>query len=122
MDRNPKQRNAYIAIAFALIFVIILCAASFVIVRPFLAPLLWGVILAIATWPAFTWCRHRLGGRNTLAAALMTLLLALVLLGPLALTGAAMTENVAVLGIGCARPSGRPCAPRLQTFVCNENQ
>jgi predicted PurR-regulated permease PerM len=98
MDRNPKQRDAYIAIAFALIFVIILCAASFVIVRPFLAPLLWGVILAIATWPAFTWCRHRLGGRNTLAAALMTLLLALVLLGPLALTGAAMTENVAVLG------------------------
>ena len=98
MDRNPNQRNAYIAIAFALIFVIILCAASFVIVRPFLAPLLWGVILAIATWPAFTWCRHRLGGRNTLAAALMTLLLALVLLGPLALTGAAMTENVAVLG------------------------
>ena len=98
MDRNPKQRNAYIAIAFALIFVIILCAASFVIVRPFLAPLLWGVILAIATWPAFTWCRYRLGGRNTLAAALMTVLLALVLLGPLALTGAAMTENVAVLG------------------------
>jgi predicted PurR-regulated permease PerM len=81
MNRNPKQRDAYIAIAFALIFVIILCAASFVIVRPFLAPLLWGVILAIATWPAFVWCRRHLGGRDTLAAALMTLLLALVLLG-----------------------------------------
>jgi predicted PurR-regulated permease PerM len=68
------------------------------IVRPFLAPLLWGLILAIATWPAFTWCRELLGGRGTLAAALMTLLLALVLLGPLAVIGMAMTENVAALG------------------------
>lgn len=98
MVRKPDQRNAYIAIAFALIFVIILCVASFVIVRPFLAPLLWGVILAIATWPAFVWCRQQLGGRDTLAAAVMTLLLALVLLGPLALTGTAMADNVAALG------------------------
>ena len=98
MDQNPQQRNSYLVIAFALIFVIILCVASFVIARPFLAPLLWGVILAIATWPAFAWCRQRLGGRNTLAAALMTLLLALVLLGPLAVIGMAMTENVAALG------------------------
>jgi predicted PurR-regulated permease PerM len=60
--------------------------------------LLWGVILAIATWPAFAWCRQHLRGRNTLAAALMTALLAIVLLGPLALIGMAMTENVAALG------------------------
>jgi predicted PurR-regulated permease PerM len=98
MDRNLERRDTYVAIAFALIFVIILCVVSFVIARPFLAPLLWGVILAIATWPAFAWCRQRLGGRNTLAATLMTVLLALVLLGPLAVIGAATTENVAVLG------------------------
>ncbi|MCI0429057.1 MAG: AI-2E family transporter [Rhodospirillales bacterium] len=98
MNRRPEERNAYIAAALALIFIIILCAVSFVIVRPFLAALLWGVILAIATWPAFAWCRRRLGGRNTLAATLMTLLLAFVLLGPLVLIGTTMTENVAALG------------------------
>ena len=98
MERKPNQRDAYIAIAFAVIFVIILCGVSFVIARPFLAPLLWGVILAIATWPAFAWCRRRLGERNTLAATLMTMLLALVLMGPLAVIGTAMTENVASLG------------------------
>ena len=98
MDRNPEQRDAYIAITFALIFVIILCTASFVIARPFLAPLLWGVILAIATWPAFAWCRQHFGGRSTVAAALMTLLLALILLGPLVLIGTAMTDNVAAFG------------------------
>jgi predicted PurR-regulated permease PerM len=98
METETGRRDSYIAIALALIFVIILCVVSFVIARPFLAPLLWGVILAIATWPAFIWLRQRVGERNALAAALMTLLLALVLLGPLAVIGTAMTENVAALG------------------------
>jgi predicted PurR-regulated permease PerM len=92
-----EERDAYIASAFALLFILILCAASFVIVRPFLAALLWGVILTIATWPIFAWFRRRLGGRNTLAAALMTLLLALVLLGPVVLAGVTMSESAGLL-------------------------
>lgn len=98
MDPNPSLRNTYVAGALALIFVIILCVASFTIMRPFLAPLLWGVILAIATWPAFAWCRRSLGGRNTLAAAVITLVLAVCLLGPVAVIATVMTENVATLG------------------------
>jgi predicted PurR-regulated permease PerM len=98
MDTSLDKRNTYIAISIALIFIIILCVASFLIARPFLAPLLWGMILAIATWPLFAWCRRVLGGRNTPAAALMTLLLALVVLGPIALAGTTMTDNVVALG------------------------
>lgn len=98
MDPTQSPRTSYIAIALAVIVVLILCSIAFIVARPFLAPLLWGLILAVATWSGFTWFRRRLGGRNTLAAVLMTALLALVLLGPLALIGAAMTENVVVLG------------------------
>ncbi|HXV23960.1 MAG TPA: AI-2E family transporter [Alphaproteobacteria bacterium] len=98
MAQRPEQRTAYIATAFALIFILLLCAVSFVIVRPFLAALLWGAILAIATWPVFSWFRRHLGGRGTLAATLMTLLLVLVLLGPVALVGVTMADNVATLG------------------------
>lgn len=98
MKRSGDQQQAYIAIAFALIFVFILCAASFAIMRPFLAPLLWGVILAIATWPAFAWCRRSFGGRGTLAAALITLALAVVLLGPVVAIGSVITDNIATLG------------------------
>ena len=98
MNQTQTPRNSYIAVAVSVIVVLILCSISFVIARPFLAPLLWGLILVIATWSAFTYCRRRLGGRNTLAALLMTALLALVLLGPLALIGAAMSDNVIVLG------------------------
>ena len=92
-----EERDAYIAAAFALLFILILCAASFLIVRPFLAALLWGVILTIATWPIFAWFRRRLGGRNTLAAVFMTLLLALVLLGPVALAGVTMSDSAGLL-------------------------
>ena len=92
-----EERDAYIAAAFALLFILILCVASFVIVRPFLAALLWGVILTIATWPIFAWFRRQLGGRNTLAAALMTLLLALALLGPVALAGVTMRDSAGLL-------------------------
>ena len=97
MDRDLRQRDAYIAIAFGLIFVAILCIASFVIARPFLAPLLWA-----SSWRL---PRGRLSpgadaswADATLAAMLMTVLLAVVLLGPLALIGIAMTDNVAAFG------------------------
>lgn len=67
------------SLPFTLIFVILLCTASFAIARPF---------LALGRHP-----RQLRDGRlsldagewNTLAAALMTLLLALILIGPLAL-------------------------------------
>jgi predicted PurR-regulated permease PerM len=97
---NPEagNRERYIAITVTLILIVILVIVSFVIVRPFLAPLAWGVILAIATWPAFARCRQRLGGRATLAAVLMTLLLVVVLLGPLAVIVTAISDNVAALG------------------------
>jgi hypothetical protein len=54
MNRDAATQETYIAIAFALIFVI---------VRPFLAPSAWDVILAIATWPTFAWCRQLLGAQ-----------------------------------------------------------
>lgn len=98
MNASHEQRTPYIAVAFTLTLVGTLCVASFVIARPFIAPLLWGMILAITTWPVFAACRRRLGGRRTLAALVMTVILALVLLGPLALVGGAMTDNVATLG------------------------
>jgi predicted PurR-regulated permease PerM len=97
MGPMREERDGYIAAAFALLFILIICAASFVIVRPFLAALLWGVILAIATWPVFSWFRRRLGGHDTLAAALMTLLLALVLLGPVAFVGVTMSDRIGAL-------------------------
>lgn len=44
-----------------------------VVLRPFMAPILWATILAYATWPMYCRVRARFGRFNTAAALLMTL-------------------------------------------------
>lgn len=53
------------------------------VLRPFLSPILWAAILAYVTWPLY--CRLRIPFRrfNTIAASLMTLLIAAVAIAPL---------------------------------------
>ena len=36
----------------------------FAIVKPFVMPVLWGVIFAVALFPVFEWIARRLGGRR----------------------------------------------------------
>ena len=48
---------------------------TYAVVRPFVVPVAWAIILAYTTWPLLAWIRRVLGGRRTLAAALMTALL-----------------------------------------------
>lgn len=98
MKRPPTRRDTYIATTLAILVLVGLFTLGFIIARPFLAPLLWGVILAIATWPIYSWCRKRLGGRRNLAAALVTLGLAVVVLGPVIVAAAALSDNIVSLG------------------------
>jgi predicted PurR-regulated permease PerM len=57
----------------------ILVIYCFQIVRPFIIPVVWGMIIAVAVYPNYQWLQRLLGERRTLAATLFTLL-ALVLL------------------------------------------
>lgn len=56
---------------------------AFLVVTPFLSPLAWAGVLAYASWPAAKGIRRRCGGRDTLAAALTTTLMALTIFVPL---------------------------------------
>lgn len=68
--------------------VLLLLAWCFAIIRPFITPVVWGVILAVAVFPAYQWLVGRLGGRDRLAALVFCLLgLALVIVPALAFTG-----------------------------------
>jgi predicted PurR-regulated permease PerM len=71
----------------------VLIASSFWIVRPFLLALAWATMIAVATWPLLLHAQDWLGGRRSLAVALMTIALLLILLVPLYLGIATVVQN-----------------------------
>ena len=76
---------------------LVLAFWCFSIAEPFLVPIVWGMIIAVAVHPAYARLRHRLGDRRGLAATLMTLALLLVLIMPLVLLSRALVDDVAGL-------------------------
>jgi predicted PurR-regulated permease PerM len=76
-DRAFLSRTVEATVRVALIAVLVLYC--FQIVRPFLIPVVWGVIIAVAVYPNYLWMQGILGGRRT-PAALLFVVFALVLL------------------------------------------
>jgi predicted PurR-regulated permease PerM len=76
-------RNDITRTTLAVLFIGALIVAAFWVLRPFLAPAIWAAMIVVTTWPMLRWFEARLGGRRTLAAAVMTLLLLLLLVLPL---------------------------------------
>lgn len=74
-----------------LALLVVACAA---LLRPFLAGLLWALVLAVSTWPVFISLERRLGGRTVLAASLLTLTFALMFLLPLGFVGLRLAEEI----------------------------
>jgi predicted PurR-regulated permease PerM len=52
---------------------LLLLVTTYDIIRPFTIPILWGALIAIATFPLVTWLEPKLGGRRGLAVSLITL-------------------------------------------------
>ena len=60
-----------------------LLAMAFIVVAPFLVPIIWAGILSYASWPAASRIKAYCKGRDTLAACIATLLAAITLFLPL---------------------------------------
>ncbi len=82
-DRKFRSRTVETVIRIGVIAALV--AYCFHIVRPFIIPVVWGVIIAVATYPGFLRLRAALGGRNALAATLFTLVGLVVLVTPTAM-------------------------------------
>jgi predicted PurR-regulated permease PerM len=61
-----------------------LIAASLWVLRPFLPALIWATMIVVATWPAMRGAQRRLAGRRSLAVALMTVAMLLIVIAPIA--------------------------------------
>ena len=59
-----------------------LIAASFWILRPFLAAIIWSTMIVVSTWPVLRSLQSRLWGKRWLATTIMTAALLLVFVAP----------------------------------------
>ena len=97
---------------------ILLAAASFLILRPFLPLIAWGVIIAIAVYPGYRRVESLLGGRKTLAAVVCTIFLfALLILPVILLTGSLVEGFQSLAGyLKEGMPTIPPPPPRVATW------
>ncbi len=61
---------------------LLLASWCFQIVTPFIVPVIWGIVIAVAIYPLFCKLKNLLGGRNKLAATVYTLLTLACLITP----------------------------------------
>ena len=80
-----------------LAFLALLASWSFVLVRPFIALMIWSSVIAIVLFPAFQWLSRRLGNRRTLAAILLTVVGIAIILGPVSLIISAIVNSLHAL-------------------------
>lgn len=76
----------------------LIAVGTFLVLRPFLSAVIWAAVLTFSTWPLFTRFADLLGGRRSLAAALMVCAAVCVLLLPLAALALSMGDEVSRLG------------------------
>ena len=78
---------------FALVTATLLAGALFMIVRPFLAAILWSMLVAFLLSPAHRAVTRLVGGRSTLSALVLTVVTAVVLIAPLPLLAVAFASQ-----------------------------
>jgi predicted PurR-regulated permease PerM len=66
----------------AVLFIGGLILASFWILRPFLAAIIWSTMIVVSTWPIMIALQHRLWGKRWIAVTVMTAALLLVFVAP----------------------------------------
>jgi predicted PurR-regulated permease PerM len=70
-----------------------LIAASFWVLRPFLPAVVWATMIVVATWPMMRAVQTRLGGHRSLAVVVMTLLMLVIVVAPIAVAVMAIVEH-----------------------------
>ncbi|MGE5344334.1 MAG: AI-2E family transporter [Acidithiobacillales bacterium] len=92
---SPRVFSASYATIFFAVLLVGVAALSFVILHPFLSAIAWAIVLAVASRPIWNRIERRFPRRRSLAAATTSLLVALVVLLPAGLLGAALATQAA---------------------------
>lgn len=87
---NTSQLTRIALVAFLIV-------GCFLILRPLMAAILFAAIVCVFTWPYYRRLWARLGGRDTLAATTMTLLLLIAMVVPMLYLAANLADSAAQL-------------------------
>jgi predicted PurR-regulated permease PerM len=79
---NQTVKAPLIDTILRIVVLFVLIAWCIGIILPFLEPVIWGAIIAVALHPFFARVKRWVGNRNTLAGVLLTLLILVILLLP----------------------------------------
>lgn len=90
-DKAFQRRMMDTAIRIALLALLVLWC--FNIVRPFIMPVLWGAIMAVAIYPLFVKAHTALGGREKLTATLITVFALTLLIVPTVMLSGSLVES-----------------------------
>ncbi len=95
------------------ILLVALLGAGLWVMAPFISALLWGAILAFASWPLMRFLTRLLGGRETLAAGLLTMAWILIVALPLVWLGFNLADHIrdATAFVRDVQVDGLPDAP-----------
>jgi len=82
MNNNEEYYNRSIYATLRIGFIALLLVWSFNIIKPFIMPVLWGIIISVAIYPMFIKLSKLLGGKKKLASILITLIALSILIVP----------------------------------------
>lgn len=82
IQKNEEHYNRSIYTALRIGFIALLLVWSFEIVKPFILPVLWGIIIAVAIFPLHKKLSSLLGNRKKLSSVLITLVFLSLLIVP----------------------------------------
>ncbi len=94
-DQQFQARTLEAAIHIGLVGLLLLWTYN--IVKPFILPVLWGAIIAVAIYPVFWKLQKLLGNREKLSATLLTLFALALLVTPTAMLSDSLIKNTKYL-------------------------
>jgi predicted PurR-regulated permease PerM len=93
MDSRRTQ-NDLARVTLGVLSVLALLGTAIWIMLPFVSAILWATMVVITTWPLLEKLQSRLCGRRSLAAAVLTIALLLLLLIPMGIAAGALVSHM----------------------------
>lgn len=92
--RQFLPADAVVQLVIRLGLLALLIIWTFLIIKPFVPILTWSAVLAVAFYPVFSWLAKCLGGSPRIAAAILTVVMLGIVIGPAAWLGLSAVDGI----------------------------